>query len=122
VPSSTNTSVLLAMYAQHFTHQFFRTNPKMGNQGLTESRHYIDLNQIYGANVEIQHMLREHRGGRMLMRNINGEEWPPLLSEVPVPTLEEVNHWKLDPKTAFALGPIFCLVPRSRCSFSHLAA
>lgn len=112
VPSSTNTSILLAIYAQHFTHQFFKTNPKLANEGITESRHYIDLNQVYGSTIDVQHKLREHKGGRMLLHRINGEDLPPFLSEVRVPTLEQVGLWKLDPHKAFALGhPFFAVFP-----------
>eukprot|EP01118_Nematostelium_gracile_P017564 TRINITY_DN754_c0_g1_i1.p1 TRINITY_DN754_c0_g1~~TRINITY_DN754_c0_g1_i1.p1 ORF type:complete len:1081 (+),score=310.34 TRINITY_DN754_c0_g1_i1:54-3296(+) len=105
VPSSVNTSVLLAMYAQHFTHQFFKTDPKFAHEGITQSRHYIDMNQIYGPSTDVQHMLREHKGGRMRMRMVNGEELPPLLADTP--DLPRGYYAKLDPNKTFALGHSF---------------
>jgi len=93
VRSSVNTSVLLAIYAQHFTHQFFKTTPAFGNEGLTYTEHYIDMNNIYGPSVEVQHMLRDHKGGRMKMQTINGEEYPPYYKDCRVPTLKFFPGW-----------------------------
>jgi len=113
VRSSTNTSVLLAVYAQHFTHQFFKTDPRLAHAGFTQTQHYVDLNQVYGADVTTQHLLREHAGGRMKMRKHNGAEFPPFLSDLPlVPTLKSFGRYKLNESNALALGhPLLTIFP-----------
>lgn len=116
VPCPMGTSVLLAVYAQHFTHQFFRTLPDPSDAGLTDTHHYIDMSQIYGLDNATQYLLRAHVGGRMLTQIVDGQELPPLISKAPVKmdyNLAERMVGKPVPKNEqFALGhPFFGVFP-----------
>jgi len=112
------TSLLLAMYAQHFTHQFFRTpDDDSKNFGKTESHHYIDCSHLYGQDNVTQHRLRSHKGGKMRMKTVNGEDLPPLLSDLPEPVPMTYDRAKqrgitIPPEEQFALGhPFFGIFP-----------
>jgi hypothetical protein len=115
-PSSLHISVLLPMYAQHFTHQFFKTSNAHPYGGLTDHLdHYLDMNQVYGRDVAITDLLREHRGGRMLMKLVNGEWLPPTLSDINGTMPSDIPPSVLErtpPNERFALGhPFFAIFP-----------
>ena len=115
-PCPMHTSLLLAMFAQHLTHQFFRTpTDETKNKGKTTSQHYIDCSHLYGQDNTTEFELRSHKGGKMKMRMVNGEELPPLLSEANV--YMEYDKAKergitVPPEEQFALGhPFFGIFP-----------
>lgn len=120
VPSSVKISALLPIWAQHFTHQFFKTASGQGHQGLTSHLdHYVDMNHVYGHNEAVQHLLREHKGGRMLMKKgANGEWMPPTLSDIKGGVLPSdvpettFKYLGARPEERFALGhPFFSIFP-----------
>nr|ALG96655.1 cyclooxygenase [Meiomenia swedmarki] len=83
VPDELNHSVMLAFFAQHFTHQFFKTNYTLG-PGYTYGRHGVDLGNLYGSTVDTENKLRSFENGRLKSQIINGEEYPPYLKDAPV--------------------------------------
>ena len=64
VPDSANTSLLFMFFAQHFTHQFFKTEYKK-HPGLTWGRQGIDVSHIYGQGVETENKLRTFKDGKL---------------------------------------------------------
>ena len=64
VPDPMNTSALFAFFAQHFTHQFFKTDLNKG-PGYTWGQHGIDLSNTYGHDLGRENMLRAHKDGKL---------------------------------------------------------
>ncbi|NWH31242.1 PGH1 synthase, partial [Chloropsis hardwickii] len=78
------TNMMFAFFAQHFTHQFFKTSGKMG-RGFTKALgHGVDLGHLYGDNLQRQHQLRLFRDGKLKFQVVNGEVYPPMVTEAPV--------------------------------------
>ncbi|XP_067397845.1 prostaglandin G/H synthase 1 isoform X2 [Emydura macquarii macquarii] len=78
------TNLMFAFFAQHFTHQFFKTSGKMG-KGFTKALgHGVDLGHLYGDNLERQHQLRLFRDGKLKYQVADGEVYPPTVLEAPV--------------------------------------
>nr|AHW81485.1 cyclooxygenase-d [Branchiostoma belcheri tsingtauense] len=77
------TSVLLGFMAQHFTHQFFKTDYKKG-PGRTWSNHAVDMSHVYGETTERQHQLRTFQDGKLKHQWVDGEVYPPSLQDAPV--------------------------------------
>lgn len=94
IPDPQGTSLMFAFFAQHFTHQFFKTDTKRGpaftlakGHGVSRVepyqillkcfslkksihlRHYfslqVDLSHIYGDNLDRQHKLRLFKDGKL---------------------------------------------------------
>nr|ALG96656.1 cyclooxygenase [Macellomenia sp. JCH-2014] len=102
-PDPIHHSVHLPYFAQHFTHQFFKTDFTKGPDFQT-SRHGVDGSNIYGGNNEVEGKLRSHIGGRLKSQILKGEEYPPYLKDVDVP-MRYRNDTPEDRK--FALGHEF---------------
>ncbi|KAM9393894.1 prostaglandin G/H synthase 1 isoform 2-T2 [Pholidichthys leucotaenia] len=83
-PDPQGTNLMFAFMAQHFTHQFFKT--KRGVEGgFTKALgHGVDASNIYGDDLQRQHQLRLHKDGKLKYQLVNGEMYPPTVSEVPV--------------------------------------
>ena len=64
IPDHMNTSPLFIYFAQHFTHQFFKTEYKK-SPGLTWGRHGIDVSHIYGQDIERENRLRTFKDGKL---------------------------------------------------------
>ncbi|XP_031457792.1 prostaglandin G/H synthase 1 isoform X1 [Phasianus colchicus] len=78
------TNLMFAFFAQHFTHQFFKTSGKMG-RGFTKALgHGVDLGHLYGDNLQRQHQLRLFQDGKLKFQVVKGEVYPPSVTEVPV--------------------------------------
>ncbi|NXL30481.1 PGH1 synthase, partial [Glaucidium brasilianum] len=78
------TNLMFAFFAQHFTHQFFKTSGKMG-RGFTKALgHGVDLGHLYGDNLERQHQLRLFRDGKLKFQVVDGEVYPPMVTDAPV--------------------------------------
>ncbi|NXK51358.1 PGH1 synthase, partial [Chauna torquata] len=78
------TNLMFAFFAQHFTHQFFKTSGKMG-RGFTKALgHGVDLGHLYGDNLQRQHQLRLFRDGKLKFQMVDGEMYPPLVTDAPV--------------------------------------
>ncbi|XP_075761724.1 prostaglandin G/H synthase 1 isoform X2 [Pelodiscus sinensis] len=78
------TNLMFAFFAQHFTHQFFKTSGKMG-PGFTKALgHGVDLGHLYGDNLERQHQLRLFKDGKLKYQLRDGEMYPPTVLEAEV--------------------------------------
>lgn len=82
IPEPHGTNVLFSAYAQHFNHQYLRTD-KVKGPGFTLGSDGIDLSHIYGLGKPRQDALRSFKNGKMKVRIVNGEQFPPLLREIP---------------------------------------
>ncbi|CAK8696015.1 unnamed protein product [Clavelina lepadiformis] len=107
-PSPIRTSLVFPLFAQHFTHQFFKTNTSKGlpHQWGQQS---VDLSHIYGHTQERQHALRLHIDGKMKSSNIGGEMFPPLVEDAQV-LMDGID--KVPQEYRFAIGhPGFTMQP-----------
>ncbi|KAM8743255.1 prostaglandin G/H synthase 1-like [Acanthopagrus schlegelii] len=83
-PDPQGTNLMFAFFAQHFTHQFFKTYNRMG-VGFTKAlSHGVDAGHIYGDNLQRQLLLRLHKDGKLKYQLINGEMYPPTVADAPV--------------------------------------
>uniref|UniRef100_A0A669CIN0 Prostaglandin G/H synthase 2 n=1 Tax=Oreochromis niloticus TaxID=8128 RepID=A0A669CIN0_ORENI len=84
IPDPQGTSLMFAFFAQHFTHQFFKSDMKRGPAFTVAKGHGVDLNHIYGDNLEKQHKLRLFKDGKLKYQMLDGEMYPPTVKEVGV--------------------------------------
>ncbi|KAM4738490.1 prostaglandin G/H synthase 2 [Anableps anableps] len=84
IPDPQGTSLMFAFFAQHFTHQFFKSDMKNGPAFTVAKGHGVDLGHIYGDNLEKQHKLRLFKDGKLKYQMVNGEVYPPLVKDVGV--------------------------------------
>ncbi|XP_075435442.1 prostaglandin G/H synthase 1 [Ascaphus truei] len=84
IPDPQGSNLLFAFFAQHFTHQFFKTYGRMGRGFTSGYGHGVDLSHIYGDNLERQHKLRLFKDGKMKYQIIKGDMYPPTVLEAPV--------------------------------------
>lgn len=70
-------TLLIAFYAQWFTHQFFNTNPK-DHTRVTQPVG-INMSQLYGSTPENEASVRLYSGGLLKSSMRNGEEFPEIL-------------------------------------------
>ncbi|XP_008334142.1 prostaglandin G/H synthase 1 [Cynoglossus semilaevis] len=83
-PDPQGTNLMFAFMAQHFTHQFFKTDHGR-DAGFTKGLgHGVDASNIYGDTLERQHELRLHEDGKLKYQLVNGDVYPPSVSKVPV--------------------------------------
>nr|XP_039274077.1 prostaglandin G/H synthase 2-like [Styela clava] len=80
LPCPRNTNVLFPFFAQHFNHQYFKTDFSKGIPFQWGS-HYVDISHIYGDTDQRQHALRSHQDGKMKVSIFNGEAFPPRLED-----------------------------------------
>ncbi|XP_004712627.2 prostaglandin G/H synthase 1 [Echinops telfairi] len=109
IPDPQGTNLMFAFFAQHFTHQFFKTSGKMG-PGFTKALgHGVDLGHIYGDNLERQHQLRLFEDGKLKYQVLNGDMYPPSVEEAPVLMRYPPN---ISPRDQMAVGQeVFGLLP-----------
>ncbi|KAM4020069.1 prostaglandin G/H synthase 1 [Anomaloglossus baeobatrachus] len=109
IPDPQNTNLMFAFFAQHFTHQFFKTFGRMG-RGFTKGLgHGVDLSHVYGEHLERQHTLRLFKDGKLKYQIINGEMYPPTVVAAPIHMIypETIPNEK-----RFAMGQeLFGLLP-----------
>uniref|UniRef100_A0A2K5XQV9 Prostaglandin G/H synthase 1 n=1 Tax=Mandrillus leucophaeus TaxID=9568 RepID=A0A2K5XQV9_MANLE len=109
IPDPQGTNLMFAFFAQHFTHQFFKTSGKMG-PGFTKALgHGVDLGHIYGDNLERQYQLRLFKDGKLKYQVLDGEVYPPSVEEAPV-----LMHYPrgIPPQSQMAVGQeVFGLLP-----------
>ncbi|XP_015251049.1 PREDICTED: prostaglandin G/H synthase 1-like isoform X1 [Cyprinodon variegatus] len=107
-PDPQGTNLMFAFMAQHFTHQFFKGHKV--EAGFTKALgHGVDASNIYGEELERQHQLRLHKDGKLRYQMINGEMYPPSVSEVPV---HMVYPEGFPPEQRLAIGQeVFGLIP-----------
>uniref|UniRef100_A0AAQ4QRN2 Prostaglandin G/H synthase 2 n=1 Tax=Gasterosteus aculeatus aculeatus TaxID=481459 RepID=A0AAQ4QRN2_GASAC len=58
IPDPQGSSLMFAFFAQHFTHQFFKSDMKKGPAFTVAKGHGVDLSHVYGDSLERQHKLR----------------------------------------------------------------
>ncbi|XP_076006723.1 prostaglandin G/H synthase 1 [Genypterus blacodes] len=83
-PEPQGTNVMFGFMAQHFTHMFFRTDHILGAIYTKALGHGVDAGNIYGDNLERQHLLRLRKDGKMKYKVLNGEMYPPTVLDAPV--------------------------------------
>ncbi|XP_049753194.1 prostaglandin G/H synthase 1 isoform X3 [Elephas maximus indicus] len=117
IPDPQGANLMFAFFAQHFTHQFFKTSGKMG-PGFTKAlSHGVDLGHIYGDNLERQYHLRLFKDGKLKYQVarwphpqvLDGEVYPPSVEEAPV-----LMHYprNVSPRSQMAVGQeVFGLLP-----------
>lgn len=84
IPDPQRTSLMFAFFAQHFTHQFFKSDLKKGPAFTRALGHGVDMSHIYGESLERQHKLRLFKDGKLKFQVIDGEVYPPLVKDVQV--------------------------------------
>ncbi|XP_062872317.1 prostaglandin G/H synthase 2a [Trichomycterus rosablanca] len=84
IPDPQGTSLMFAFFAQHFTHQFFKTDFKKGPGFIKSPGHGVDLSHIYGVDLERQRKLRLFKDGKLKYQVLDGEVYPPLVKDVQV--------------------------------------
>ncbi|NP_001165867.1 prostaglandin G/H synthase 2 precursor [Oryzias latipes] len=109
IPDPQGTSLMFAFFAQHFTHQFFKSDMKNGPAFTVAQGHGVDLSHIYGGNLARQHKLRLFKDGKLKYQILNGEVYPPTVKEVGVemhypPHVQESQRFAVGHE-AFGLVP-----------------
>ncbi|KAM9469372.1 prostaglandin G/H synthase 2a [Clarias gariepinus] len=84
IPDPQGTSLMFAFFAQHFTHQFFKSDFKKGPAFTKSLGHGVDLSHIYGDTLEKQHKLRLFKDGKLKYQVLDGEVYPPLVKDIQV--------------------------------------
>ncbi|XP_041826628.1 phosducin-like protein [Melanotaenia boesemani] len=83
-PDPQGTNLMFAFFAQHFTHQFFKTYNRMGVGYTKALGHGVDAGHIYGDDLQRQHTLRLFKDGKLKYQLIDGEMHLPSVADVPV--------------------------------------
>uniref|UniRef100_A0A5F8GBM1 Prostaglandin G/H synthase 1 n=1 Tax=Monodelphis domestica TaxID=13616 RepID=A0A5F8GBM1_MONDO len=81
VPDPQGTNLMFAFFAQHFTHQFFKTSLKLGSAFTSALGHGVDLSNVYGDNLKRQYQLRLFKDGKLKFQMVDGEMYPPSVAE-----------------------------------------
>ncbi|XP_008070969.1 prostaglandin G/H synthase 2 [Carlito syrichta] len=109
IPDPQGTNVMFAFFAQHFTHQFFKTDHKQGPAFTKGLGHGVDLSHIYGETLDRQHKLRLFKDGKMKYQVIDGEVYPPTVKDTQA---EMIYPPHVPEHMRFAVGQeVFGLVP-----------
>ncbi|XP_006023935.1 prostaglandin G/H synthase 2 [Alligator sinensis] len=81
IPDPQSTNIMFTFFAQHFTHQFFKTDHHKGPAFTKGLGHGVDLNHIYGETLDRQLKLRLHKDGKLKYQMIGGEMYPPTVKD-----------------------------------------
>ncbi|XP_051525346.1 prostaglandin G/H synthase 1 isoform X1 [Myxocyprinus asiaticus] len=108
-PDPQGTNLMFAFFAQHFTHQFFKTHNRVG-LGFTKGLgHGVDAGHIYGDTLDRQLDLRLHKDGKLKYQVINGEIYPPTVLDAQVKMSYPPS---VPPEQQLAIGQeVFGLLP-----------
>ncbi|XP_048876296.1 prostaglandin G/H synthase 1-like [Brienomyrus brachyistius] len=108
-PDPQGTNLMFAFFAQHFTHQFFKTHNRVG-LGFTKALgHGVDAGHIYGDNLARQLRLRLHKDGKLKYQMIHGEMYLPTVAQAPAKMSYPEN---VPAKQRLAIGQeVFGLLP-----------
>ncbi|XP_077087922.1 prostaglandin G/H synthase 1 [Siphateles boraxobius] len=103
------TNLMFAFFAQHFTHQFFKTHNRVG-LGFTKGLgHGVDAGHIYGDNLDRQLDLRLHKDGKLKYQVVRGEIYPPTVLDAQVKMSYPPS---VPPEKQLAIGQeVFGLLP-----------
>nr|ACO34913.1 cyclooxygenase-1a [Myoxocephalus octodecemspinosus] len=108
-PDPQGANLMFAFMAQHFTHQFFKTDHELQGGFTKALGHGVDAGNIYGDNLAKQHHLRLHKDGKLKYQIVNGETYPPTTSEAPVHMMYPED---VPPEKRLAIGQeVFGLLP-----------
>lgn len=83
-PDPQGSNMMFAFFAQHFTHQFFKSFNRMGPGFTRGLGHGVDAGHIYGDNLERQLHLRLLKDGKLKYQLVDGEMYPPTVVDAPV--------------------------------------
>ncbi|XP_021045042.1 prostaglandin G/H synthase 2-like, partial [Mus pahari] len=109
IPDPQGSNMMLAFFAQHFTHQFFKTDQKRGPGFTRGLGHGVDLNHIYGETLERQHKRCIFKDGKLKYKVFGGEVKPLTVRDTQVETIYPPH---IPENLPFALwSEIFVLVP-----------
>ncbi|KAG5847396.1 prostaglandin G/H synthase 2a [Anguilla anguilla] len=84
IPDPQGSNMMFAFFAQHFTHQFFKSDMKKGPAFTKALGHGVDLSHIYGETLERQRKLRLFKDGKLKYQVLDGEVYPPTVKQVQV--------------------------------------
>ncbi|KAM3839509.1 prostaglandin G/H synthase 2 [Vipera latastei] len=109
IPDPQGTNVMFTFFAQHFTHQYFKTDTQKG-PGFTKGLgHGVDLSHIYGETLDRQMKLRLFKDGKLKFQMIDGEMYPPTVKETQA---EMIYPPHVPDHLKFSVGQeVFGLVP-----------
>ncbi|XP_075040865.1 prostaglandin G/H synthase 1 isoform X2 [Mixophyes fleayi] len=109
IPDPQGTNLMFSFFAQHFTHQFFKTYGRMGRGFIKGFGHGVDLSHVYGDTLERQYTLRLFKDGKMKYQIINGDMYPPTVADAPIHMIYPTSVPK---EKMFAMGQeVFGLLP-----------
>ncbi|XP_078498688.1 prostaglandin G/H synthase 2 isoform X2 [Lissotriton helveticus] len=109
IPDPQRSNMMFAFFAQHFTHQFFKTDSKRGAAFTKALGHGVDLSHVYGESLDRQMKLRLMKDGKLKYQMIDGEMYPPTVQESQV---EMIYPPHVPENLRFAVGQeVFGLVP-----------
>ncbi|XP_074952857.1 prostaglandin G/H synthase 2 [Phalacrocorax aristotelis] len=109
IPDPQGTNMMFTFFAQHFTHQFFKTDHKKGPGFIKAFGHGVDLNHIYGETLERQLKLRLLKDGKLKYQMIDGEMYPPTVKDTQA---EMIYPPHIPEHLQFSVGQeVFGLVP-----------
>ncbi|XP_069498775.1 prostaglandin G/H synthase 2-like [Ambystoma mexicanum] len=109
IPDPQGSNIMFAFFAQHFTHQFFKTDTKRGSAFTKGLGHGVDLNHVYGETLDRQMKLRLMKDGKLNYQMIEGEMYPPTVQESQA---EMMYPPHIPENMRFAVGQeVFGLVP-----------
>ncbi|XP_063154496.1 prostaglandin G/H synthase 2-like [Candoia aspera] len=108
IPDPQGTNVMFT-FAQHFTHQYFKTDTQKGPAFTKGLGHGVDLSHIYGETLDRQMKLRLLKDGKLKFQMIDGEMYPPTVKETQA---EMIYPPHIPDHLKFSVGQeVFGLVP-----------
>lgn len=108
-PDPQGSNLMFAFFAQHFTHQFFKTYNRMGLGYTKALAHGVDAGHIYGDSLKRQLQLRLHKDGKLKYQLIDGEMYPPSVADAPIRMSYPPG---IPPENQMAIGQeVFGLLP-----------
>ncbi|XP_048338476.1 prostaglandin G/H synthase 2 [Sphaerodactylus townsendi] len=109
IPDPQGTNTMFTFFAQHFTHQYFKTDHKKGPAFTKALGHGVDLSHIYGETLDRQLKLRLLKDGKLKYQMIDGEMYPPTVKETQA---EMIYPPHIPEHLQFSVGQeVFGLVP-----------
>ncbi|XP_006110924.2 prostaglandin G/H synthase 2 [Pelodiscus sinensis] len=109
IPDPQGSNVMFTFFAQHFTHQYFKTDHRRGPAFTKALGHGVDLSHIYGETLERQLKLRLLKDGKLKFQMINGEMYPPTVKDTQA---EMIYPPHIPEHLRFSVGQeVFGLVP-----------
>uniref|UniRef100_A0A803TDU8 Prostaglandin-endoperoxide synthase 2 n=1 Tax=Anolis carolinensis TaxID=28377 RepID=A0A803TDU8_ANOCA len=109
IPDPQGTNVMFTFFAQHFTHQFFKTDHRKGPEFTKGLGHGVDLSHIYGETLDRQMKLRLLKDGKLKFQMIDGEMYPPTVKDTQA---EMIYPPHIPEHLRFCVGQeVFGLVP-----------